>query len=459
LPVPIADNQIVAQPGLTSCSACGVASQLHGAFHNEPNSIRKFCPPCWEKRDAANSYIYFGTYLFLGAAGVVLALYKSHWGFLLLTFFLFHFFGIVATLPHELGHALAARACGMHVFHVSVGVGRKLFQWRILGVLVDFRAIPYGGVTMALTAERKWIRTREFIYAFAGPFANLLVALLILALGGWDRITDFRPHEKLSPWTLFFAANMLVFVTNLIPRSFPSAAGQMLSDGVHILRAFLMKPAHFDPMRTAYYVAHVAAARACCDMHAAARWTEQGLKEYPTERTLRLQHALDDVEALKFTSARGTLRELLQDCDQDDIEFRAVLLNEIALADALIGTAELLHEADDYSQDAFKLLPWSSAIKGTRGAVLVQRGDMERGITLLQFALNQTEERWLRARYACLIAKAETSRGNHESASNYLHTARQLHGECVLLSQTGHALRASDSQTPAATSSPQLPGD
>ena len=51
-----------------------MASQIHSAFHNEPNSIRKFCPPCWEKRDAANSYIYFATYLALGLVGFVLAL-------------------------------------------------------------------------------------------------------------------------------------------------------------------------------------------------------------------------------------------------------------------------------------------------------------------------------------------------------------------------------------------------
>jgi tetratricopeptide (TPR) repeat protein len=437
----------VAQPSLTTCSGCGVASQLHGAFHNEPNSIRKFCPPCWEKRDAANSYIYFGTYLFLGLLGVVLAFYKSHWGFLLLTFFLFHSFGIVATLPHELGHALAARACGMHVFHVAVGVGRKLFQWRILGVLVDFRAIPYGGVTMALTAERKWIRIREFLYAFAGPLANLLLALLVLALVGWPRLADFRPHEKLSPWTLFFAANVLVFVTNLIPRSFPSSAGQMVSDGVHILRAFVMKPAHFDPMRIAYYLAHAATARERCDMQAAAQWTEQGLKDYPAERTLRLQRALDRVEARDFTVARETLRELLPDCDQDDLEFRALLLNEIASVDVLIGTKELLHEADDYSQDALKLLPWSPAIKGTRGAVLVQRGEVEKGIDLLQSALRETEERWLRARYACFLAMAEACRGNNEVACNYLAFARQIHSDCILLPQAEQTVRATQPVT------------
>jgi len=413
-----------------------VASQIHSAFHNEPNSIRKFCPPCWEKRDAANSYIYFATYVALGLVGFVLAFQKSHWGFLLLTFFLFHLFGIVATLPHELGHALAARAFGMHVFQVAVGVGKKLFQCRILGVIVEFRAIPYGGVTMALSAERNSVRLRQFVYALAGPLANLLVALLVLALIGWDRIADFRPHEKISPWTLFFAANALVFMTNLIPRSFPSPAGQMVSDGVHLLRAFIVKPEDYDGTRIAYYLAHSAEARDRCDMHAAALWTQQGLKEHSDEPALLVQRGLDLIEGQDLAGAREIFRKLLQDSDQDDLVFRAIVMDHLAYTDALIGGKELLDEADSYSQDALKLLPWAPQVKGTRGAVLVVSGKLADAAPLLQTAVRETQQSWLRARYACFLAIAEASRGNRETANEYLRSARQLHRDCVLIART-----------------------
>jgi tetratricopeptide (TPR) repeat protein len=417
-----------------------VASQIHSAFHNEPNSIRKFCPPCWEKRDAANSYIYLATYVALGLVGFVLAFQKSHWGFLLLTFFLFHLFGIVATLPHELGHALAARAFGMHVFQVAVGVGKKLFHCRILGVIVEFRAIPYGGVTMALSAERNSVRLRQFVYALAGPLANLLVALLVLALIGWDRIADFRPHEKISPWTLFFAANALVFITNLIPRSFPSPAGQMVSDGVHLLRAFIVKPEDYDETRIAYYLAHSDEARDRCDMRAAAGWTQQGLKEYPTDTGLLVRHGQDLIEAQDFAGAREVFLKLLQDSDQANLAFRAVVMDHLAYTDTLIGGKELLDEADDYSQDALKLLPWASHAKGTRGAVLVVSGKPADAAPLLQTALRETQEPWLRARYACVLAIADASRGNRETAREYLRSARQVHPDCVLIARTERML-------------------
>lgn len=434
LPI-IADNVLVAQPTLTICSGCGVSSELHGAFHNEPNSIRKFCPPCWAKRDAANDWIYLGTYIFLGLLGAVLAFYESQWGFLLLTFFLFHVFGILATVPHELGHALAARACGMHVFQVAVGVGKKLFECRIFGVLVEFRAIPYGGVTLALTANRERFRIREFVYALAGPLANLIIALVVLGVVGWDRIADFRPHEKVSPWTLLFASNALVFITNLIPRSFPSATGQMVSDGVHLIRAFMLKKDDLDQLRIAFHLAHADAARQRCDMKAVADWIERGLSDYPDDRTLLLHQGISLIEGQKFVEARSLFQKLLQDCDADDLGFRALLMNDIAWVDALIGGKDLLDEADEYSDYAFKVLPWVAGVKGTRGTVLVERGGLRDGIPLLEASFREAEEPWGRAQSACFLAIAEARRGNPKAAAAYLKRARELHPDCFLISR------------------------
>jgi tetratricopeptide (TPR) repeat protein len=430
----ITDNHPVAQPTVTICNACGVSSQLHDAFRNEPNSIRKFCPPCWQRRDAANDRIYLGTYLFLGLLGTVLACYQSQWGFLLLMFFLFHVFGILATVPHELGHALAARAFGMHVFQVAVGVGKKLFECRLFGVLVEFRTIPYGGMTLALSDRREHFRMRQSVYALAGPVANLIVALTVLAIVGWDRIADFRPHEKVSPWTLLFASNVVVFLTNLWPHvSVSSTGAAMLSDGAHLLRAFRMKEEHREDLRSAFYIAHADAARQRCDMKAAAEWIERGLRDYPEDRELLLQHGVSLIEAQKFSEARTLFQKLLQNSDADDLGIRALLMNDIACVDALIGGQELLDEADEYSDYSLKILPWMAGVKGTRGMVLVERGALLDAIPLLEASWREAEEPWGRAQSACFLAIAEARRGNHEKAMYYLKLARELHPRCFLI--------------------------
>jgi hypothetical protein len=430
----------VAQPTLTTCSGCGVASQLHEAFQNEPNSIRKFCPPCWKRRDEANERIYLMTYVFLGVLGVALAAMNSQWGFLLLTFFLFHVFGILGTVPHELGHALAARALNLHVFQVVVGVGKKLFECRILGVLVEFRTIPYGGYTLALPVDGQHFRIRHFIYALAGPVANLIVALIILAVAGWDRIADFRPHEKISPWSLVFASNALIFISNLIPRAYPSATGWTVSDGLHLIRALTMKEGDIGHLRATAFAMHWRAAHEKGDMSSAATWIDRGLQEFPEDRTLLIHHGNNLVEAERVDEARALFKKLFQEVEADDVAGRALLMNDIASVDTLTGTKELLDEAAEYSDHALKVFPWSASIKGTRGAVFVRRGQLADGIDLLQCSLQESEERGTRAQHACWLAIAETQRGKYEAARSYLKTARELQSECFLIARAERAI-------------------
>ena len=413
---------------------------MHDAFRNEPNSIRKFCPPCWKRRDEADDRIYLLSYISLGVLGTILTLTNSHWGFLLLTFFLFHVFGILGTVPHELGHALAARALNLHVFQVVVGVGKKLFECRMFGVLVEFRTIPYGGFTLALPADETRFHLRHFIYALAGPVANLIVALLILAVAGWDRIADFRPHQKISPWSLLFASNVLIFLTNLIPSSFASSAGQMVSDGMHLLRSFMLKQEDVSQLRVACFLMHSQAAKARGDMRAAADWIDRGLEVFPADRSLLTVHGGNLIEAARLEEARTLFKTLLQDTDASDLAGRALLMNDIAYVDALMGGNALLEEADEYSDYALKMLPWSAPVKGTRGTVFVQRGQLADGIALLQNSIEEAEERWGRAQNACVLAIAETRRGNHAAAAHYLSLARELQPSCLLIPRAESAI-------------------
>jgi hypothetical protein len=48
----------------------------------------------------------------------------------------------------------------------------------------------------------------------------------------------------------------------------------------------------------------------------------------------------------------------------DDKALFPLLLNNIAYVDALIGSSELLAEADDYSQQALRTIPWLVHFKG-----------------------------------------------------------------------------------------------
>ena len=107
--------------------------------------------------------------------------------------------GLIALIVvHELGHMLVAKAMGVHVPEFGVGFGPALFKKKIGKTVYSFRIILLGGFAKMAGMEGMagveketgelgpetypskpaW---RRALIIFAGPFANLLMAVLILA--------------------------------------------------------------------------------------------------------------------------------------------------------------------------------------------------------------------------------------------------------------------------------------
>ncbi|MCF7884408.1 MAG: RIP metalloprotease RseP [Candidatus Cloacimonetes bacterium] len=114
--------------------------------------------------------------------------------------------GVLVTV-HEFGHFIAARLFGVKVEKFSIGFGKKLFSFRKWDTEFRISLIPLGGyVKMVgenpdeeiLDAEHSY-RTKTWwqraLIAFAGPFLNLIFAVLLF-------ITSFaigRNYEDLQP--------------------------------------------------------------------------------------------------------------------------------------------------------------------------------------------------------------------------------------------------------------------
>ncbi|MBT3514888.1 MAG: RIP metalloprotease RseP [Nitrospina sp.] len=91
---------------------------------------------------------------------------------------------------HELGHFLAARKCGVTVEKFSIGFGKKIFGITSRGTEFILAAIPLGGY-VKMKGEELGEETPEegsfsaaspqhrILIAFAGPFFNILFALVI----------------------------------------------------------------------------------------------------------------------------------------------------------------------------------------------------------------------------------------------------------------------------------------
>ena len=103
----------------------------------------------------------------------------------------------------------------------------------------------------------------------------------------------------------------------------------------------------------------------------------------------------------------------------------------------------LLPEADQFSAEALKHLPWVPAVIGTRGTVLVEIGQLDEGIALLKKSMALHGEKQGKALNACHIAIGELRRGDLNEAHKYLSTARTLDPKCFLLEEVEAQLMSS----------------
>jgi tetratricopeptide (TPR) repeat protein len=112
---------------------------------------------------------------------------------------------------------------------------------------------------------------------------------------------------------------------------------------------------------------------------------------------------------------------------------RALMLNNVAYADALLGGTERLAEADRYSQEAMSLIGWLPAVKGTRGTTLLETGKIEDALVLLRESMEHADSSSGKAQNACFISIGEARRGNLAQSRKYLEEAKKLMPNCFLL--------------------------
>jgi tetratricopeptide (TPR) repeat protein len=103
------------------------------------------------------------------------------------------------------------------------------------------------------------------------------------------------------------------------------------------------------------------------------------------------------------------------------------LYNNIAWTNVVYFREDLLEEADDYSNKALSSSPKFSVFLGTRGAVLIRKGEVREGIELLKKAFRHHSENAARSAEGLFIGIGEAKLGNKKEALARLEQARKIH--------------------------------
>ena len=69
-------------------------------------------------------------------------------GLVMLLILFLIFFAALAMIIHELGHLAAARWSRVPASELGLGMGPKLFGFRVGGIRFNFRALPVGSFVM-----------------------------------------------------------------------------------------------------------------------------------------------------------------------------------------------------------------------------------------------------------------------------------------------------------------------
>lgn len=397
-------------------------------------------------------------------------------------------------LLHEWGHLGAARLLGADLLALRVGAGPTLRRGRTrTGLAWEWRLWPTSGFALAVHPQAAGFRVRQFLFIAGGPLVDgLLIWALWSALpqpeGTWLGGRAFANSAGFGVVKFLLIAVTLSAAEGLVPHRVHLDDGVAHSDGwwlwkIAFLPAGQIRAWVFD--QTWARVGHLWTLGRAEEAHAAL--TETAAR-YP-ERSASLGRLLGQMhreagdpakaaagfalalaeggdlppEVLPYVRAeRAAALAAAGDPERARAECAAALARvipeeRVTLLDAFAcvpllhpGAEALLPDAEGWCAEAVALAPDQVTLRGTQGALFIERGRDEEGETILRGVLphmTSDADRGISAFYLALVARR---RGRRRELRTYRRLALQLCPVDVLLKRVKRELAEGDMRLPSA---------
>ena len=113
---------------------------------------------------------------------------------------------VLAMMVHELGHLLAARSCDVATSELGLGMGPRLFGFRLGSIRFNLRAIPLGSFIMldGTALKKKSVRAQLLVH-LGGVVFNLVAGFITYGTTfGWLNlllaVSNILAHYQHDGW-------------------------------------------------------------------------------------------------------------------------------------------------------------------------------------------------------------------------------------------------------------------
>ena len=311
------------------------------------------------------------TILLLGIPAVLIGLYLAEW---------------ILLVIHELGHAVAGWFLGLEVVEIRLGCGTKIFAREFGRLSIRIAKYPLCGWVVAFPPVKAY-RIRWFLVVLGGPLASALAYVFLVEIGPvkawyfewswtWVLYAFQRTVRYMSLWTL---------LVTLWPRRCRLYGQHVLSDGLELLRMFLLEPAEAT-RESAYLQANRARALWADgrrDEAVALLGETQASPNLEVDLAFHANIAALHAEQGRVDEAMRTLRELLPKAESDR-EVYGEVANAFCSVVIYAGLPAELPEAEQIIRKAIARCPDEMSLKGTLGGILYEQGRYEDAHTVLR---------------------------------------------------------------------------
>lgn len=329
---------------------------------------------------------------------------------------------------HEFGHTAVAAILRFKILSIQVGYGRRLASSRLFDIPITVHAIPLIGLTRAFPQSRSWSRLRLWLYASGGlltHFFFLSISIFLFPEILDIRNTIFKLTHEFAPLEVFVVANLLLVLTNIVPRKLKNPHGTYKTDGYLLVTIPFIKDADLAELENALPRLEAADLLQRGEYDQAREIYERELEKNPNDNLAKHDLAIVDLNTGAYERSRQLFRQLLDAEEFQKPEVKTLLMNNIAWTAAVIGREEYLREADEFSLTVYESAPGFASYIGTRGTVLVRLNRNREGIDLLKKSYKYQSVPEARAAGACFIAIGEAKQNDFKEADKWLERAQK----------------------------------